>query len=79
MAVDSHLTPDPPFLKEAWFLMQEWYKESTNRALPPTYITISRMKVERVAMYTRVPLPPGDNFPVWIETLPVDNSVPHKD
>ena len=66
---------DPPLIQEAWYRIQGWYKAAVNRAPPPAQVTLRRITVERVALYSYV-LPPGENIPVNIQPYLVDESVP---
>ena len=43
--------------------MRVWYKAVTNRPPPPTHIAITKMTVDKVAMYMHVP-PPREVYTV---------------
>ena len=65
---------DPHLIQEAWHMIQGWYKAVFDRAPPPAQATIERITAERVAMYRYLP-PPGENIPLNIQPLLVDDSV----
>ena len=69
MGADSHLH------REAWHRIKGWYKAAFDHALPPARITLERITVERVELYSCVP-PPGKNIPIFVQPFPVDDSVP---
>ena len=64
--------------QEAWQRLKGWYKAAVDRDLPPTQVTLERITAERVAMYSYVP-PLGENTPISVKPLPVDDSVPEED
>ena len=68
---------DPPLIQEAWHRFQGWYKDTADRAPPPTRVTLERITAERVALYSHIP-PTGDNIPVDIQPFIVDDSVPEE-
>ena len=51
------------------------YRALADRAPPPARVTLERIMSEQVELYSYVP-PPGENNPVSVEPLPVDNLVP---
>ena len=58
--------------------MKGWYRAVVDCALPPTWGTLKQITAERVNLYRYMPSP-GDNIPVFIELLPVDDSLPMED
>ena len=56
--------------------MRGWYKASTNWPLSPACISISKIIVERVALYTCM-LPLDKDITLGIDTYTINNSVPH--
>ena len=70
-AIESTLKYGPPLTKEAWRRMQGCYKEATNRTLPPAHFTIASITTDRVALYTRVTPPLGENILVGIDPFPI--------
>ena len=67
-----------PLIQEAWNWIKGWYKDMFDRALPPAQVTLERITVERVALYSYV-TPPGENIPVSVKPFPEDNSVTEED
>ena len=78
MTVEPLLMSNPNLIKEAWRQMWGCYKEATNFPLPPSCVTIAMMTVDRVALYTWVPLP-GKNMPMEAATFPINNKDPQGD
>ena len=72
------LGADPPNPKETWRLLKGWYKAAVDRAPPPARDTIKRITAERVDLYSYVPSP-GENIPVTVKLVEVDDSVPTED
>ena len=68
---------DPPFIQEAWYRIQGWYKAEVDRAPSPARATLKRITAERVTIYSWVP-PPGDSIPVDIEPFAVEDGVPEE-
>ena len=68
---------DPPLIQEALYRLQGWYKSAVDRATPPARATLKQVTAERVALYSRVPLP-GDIIPVNIEPFAVEDGVPEE-
>ena len=66
---------DPPLIQEAWYRIHRCYKAAVDLTLSPARVTLKRITAERVALYSRVPLP-GDNIPVEIEPFEVEDKVP---
>ena len=58
--------------------MKGWYWAAFDRAPPPARVTLKQMTTEWVELYKYVP-PPGENIPISVETLPVDDLVPTED
>ena len=58
--------------------MKGWYKAEVNRAPPTARETLERITAERVEMNSYVP-PPGENIPVTVTPLDVDDLVPNED
>ena len=54
--------------------IQGGYKAAVDRDPPPARVTLERITVERVALYSYVP-PPGDKIPVTIQPFLVDDLV----
>ena len=75
---ETLLRADLPNPKEAWRQLKGWYKAAVNRAPPPDRATLKRITVERVGLYSYVPSP-GDNIPVAVKLVEVDDSVPTED
>ena len=69
---------DPPMQREAWHRIKGWYKAAFDHAPPPAWVTLERIKAERVEMYSYVP-PPGANIPISVQPFPVDDSIPMED
>ena len=76
--VETLLGADPPNPKEAWRRLKGCYKAAVDRALPPARDTLERITAERVDLYSYVPSP-GENIPVTVKPVEVDDSVPTKD
>ena len=70
---------DPPLVLEAWYRLLGWSKAAVDRAPPPARATLKGVTAERVALYSRVPPPPGDNIPVTIEPFAVEDGVPEEE
>ena len=51
------------------------YRAAFDCALPPDRVTLKRIMVEQVDLYSYVP-PPGTNIPISMEPFQVDESVP---
>ena len=47
-------------------------------APPPARVTLERVTVDRLELYSYVP-PPGTNIPISVQPFPLDNSVPMED
>ena len=73
--VETLLGADPPIPREAWRRLKGWYKAAVDRAPPPARPTLERITAERVDLYSYVPSP-GENIPVTVRPVQVDNSVP---
>ena len=58
--------------------MKGWYWAAADRAPPPAWVTLERITADQVYLYRYVP-PPGENIPVSVETLPVEDLVPTED
>ena len=76
--VETSLGEDPPNAKEAWRRLKGWYKAAFNRAPPPARATLERITTERVDLYRYIPSP-GENIPVTVTPVEVDDSVPTED
>ena len=76
--VETLLGADHPNPREAWRRLKGWYKSAVNRAPPPTRATLERITAERVDHYSYV-LSPGENIPVTLRLVKVDNLVPTED
>ena len=74
--VEALVKADPLLIQEAWYRLQGGYKAAVDRAPPPARATLRWVTVERVALYSRIPPPPGDNIPVAIEPFAVEDGVP---
>ena len=68
---------DPPLTQEACHRIKGWYKAAVDRAPPPDQVTLERITVERVALYSYVPSP-GENIPISIRPFHLDDSVPEE-
>ena len=73
--VERMLVTDLPLHREAWHRMKGWYRAAINRAPPPDRVTLKRITAEWVDLYHHVP-PLGNNIPVSVDPLPVEESVP---
>ena len=69
---------DPPLHKEAWHRTKGWYRDEFDRRLPPAQVTIERIMAECVDLYRHVP-PPGENIPVPVEPLQIEDLLPTED
>ena len=69
---------DRPLHREFGHRIKGWYKSAVDRAPPPAWVTLERIKVERVELYNYIP-PTGTNIPISVQPLPVDDSVPTED
>ena len=67
-----------PLHLEAWLRIKGCYRSAFNCALPPARVTLKRITAERVELYGYVP-PLGENIPISVEQLLVDDSVPTED
>ena len=76
--METLLGLDPPLRREAWHRIKGWYKAAVKHAPPPARVTLERITLERVELYSQV-LPPGTNIPISVQPFPVDNSVPTED
>ena len=77
--VEALVKADPPLIQEVRYRLQGWYKAAVDCALPPARATLKRVTAEQVALYRRVPPPPGDNIPVTIEPFAVEDGVPEEE
>ena len=68
----------PPLHLEAWHWIKKWYKDAVDRAPPPAQVTLKRITMERVELYSYAP-PPGINIPISVQPFPVNDSVPTED
>ena len=76
--VEALVGVDPYLIQVAWKRIKGWYKAVFDRYLPPARVTLERITVERVALYSYV-TPPGENIQISVKTFPVDDSVPEED
>ena len=76
--VEALVGVDPPSIQEVWNQIKGWYKDVVDCSLPFALVTLERISVERVTLYSYV-IPPGENIPIYVKPLPVDNSVPVED
>ena len=76
--METLLRADPPIPREAWQRLKGWYKATVDRAPPPARATLERITAERVDLYSYVPSP-GENIPVTVRPVPVDDLVPTKE
>ena len=76
--VEVQVGADRPLIQEAWHRIKGWYKAAVDRTPPPTRVTLERITAERVSLYSYVP-PPGENIPIYIKPLLVDDLVPEED
>ena len=76
--VEMLLGKDPPNAMEAWRSLKRWYKAAVNGAPPPARDTLERITAEQVDLYSYVPSP-GENIPVTVTPVEVDDSVPTED
>ena len=76
--VERLLGSDPSLHQEAWHQIKGWYWAVVNRAPPPAQVTLKRITVEQLDLYSYVP-PLGGNTPVSVEPFPVEDLVPTKD
>ena len=72
--VESLLGSYHPLHREAWQRIKGWHQAAFDRAPPPDRVTLKRITVERVELYSYVP-PLGANIPISMEPFPVDDSV----
>ena len=75
---EALLGSEPPLHWEDWHRIKGWYKATVDRAPPPAWVTLDRITAERVKLYSYVP-PPGTNIHIYVQPLPVDDSVPTED
>ena len=73
--LETLLGSDPPLHWEAWHRIKELYKAAVDRAPPPAWVTLERITVGRVELYSYVP-PPGMNISISVHPFLVDNLVP---
>ena len=64
--------------QEAWQRLKGWYKDVFDRVPPPARATLERITAEQVKLYSYVPSP-GENIPVTVKPVEVDDSVPTED
>ena len=76
--VETLLGEDPSNAKEAWRSIKGWYKAAFNRAPPLARATLKRITAELVNFYRYVPSL-GENIPVTVAPVEVDDSVPMED
>ena len=76
--VDRLLGEDPPFHWEACHRMKGWYLAVVDRTPLPDWVTLERITAERVNLYRHIPHP-GENTPISIDILPVEDSVTTED
>ena len=76
--VEALLGSDPPLHREAWHRIKEWYKAAVDHAPPPAWVTLERIRAERVELYSYVP-PLGKSIPISVQPFLVDDSVPTED
>ena len=55
--------------------MKGWYQAAFDFAPPPARVTLERITAEQVDLYRHIP-PPGENIPVSVDPLPVEELVP---
>ena len=67
-----------PLHQKAWHRLKGWYRAAVDRAPSPDPATLKRIMAERVDLYRYVP-PLGANIPIYVEPLPVEDSVPTED
>ena len=72
------LGSDTPLHREAWHRLKGWYLAAVDRAPPHAQVILKWIMTERVELYSYVP-PLGENIPISVEPLPVDESVPMED
>ena len=73
--VKTLLGSDPPLHREAWHRLKGWYWDAVDRATLSAQVTLEWIMAEQVYLYSYV-TPPGENIPIYVESLPVDDSVP---
>ena len=76
--MEALIRSDLPLHREAWHQIKGWYKAAVDHAPPPAQITLKRITVERVELYSYF-LPPGTNIPIYVEPFPIEDSVPTED
>ena len=76
--VETLMGSDPPLHQESWHWIKGWYKAAVNCTKLPAWVTLERVTVDRLELYSYVP-PPGTNIPISVQPFPLDNSVPMED
>ena len=76
--METLLGSDPHLHREACHRLKGWYQAAVDCAPLPAWVTLERIASERVELYISVP-PPGENIPISVDTLPVDELVPTED
>ena len=73
--VEALVGTDPPLIQEIWKQIKGWYKAMVNHVPPPARVTLEWITVERVKLYSCVPLI-RKNIPISVQPLPMDDLVP---
>ena len=73
--VDTQVGSDPPIHREASNRSKGWYWDAVDHAPPPDQVTLEWIMAERMDLYRYV-LSPGTNIPIYVNPVPVDDSVP---
>ena len=76
--METLLGEEPPNPQDAWRRLKGWYKAAVNRAPLPAQAMLERIMAELVDLYSYTPSP-GENIPVTVRPVKVDNSVPTED
>ena len=68
--VETLLGSDPPLYREAWHRIKGWYKAAVDRDPPPARVTLERVTVDRLELYSYVP-PSRNKHPHFRAAVPV--------
>ena len=76
--VEALMGSDPSLHWESWHQIKGWYRATVDLSPPPARVTLERITVDWVDLYSYVP-PPGANIPISVEPFQVEDSVPTED
>ena len=69
---------NPPLHRKAWHRLKGWHWATFDRDPPPARVTLERITTYQVEHYSYI-APLGENIPISVKPLPLDDSVPRED